>query len=198
MGRDSYIQHAHRHGKDGTDPIATAVANDWIYCSRNAGTVADSSPYPFSGGPTNSNVRYTNAYIVHQTDDGSVFDSANIFGNDVIRILKLGTYLIRVRAIFPEGKTGYGMAYANIAGSFTGQSWDYNVVRFQPLSFPDTNAGTDMGAGGGATLWEQLLKVTAFGGGSNGHPAIFTTFWQSSGAAMVNTALVDLQIIRFT
>jgi hypothetical protein len=95
--------------------------------------------------------------IVYQTDSGTVY---GVVAGTIaaIGMFELGSYLIRAKATFAEGKIGYVNVNAVTAGPCTLYNWDDNET-FQAASIPDTTGGTDMGKYGGLTVWQQVCVV---------------------------------------
>lgn len=156
------------------------VTNDWVLAQVALGTVATATSV--DGAMTGS--------IVKQTDDGSVY-AVGDHAIDTIDFLQIGSYLVRARFTFAESKTGYGMGSAVIGGPVT--TYDYDLVRFMPLSVPDTAGPTIMGKYGGQTIWEQLCVVNDL----SAPAGAYLTFENLDGPSLISV-VGQLQVFRLT
>lgn len=175
------------HGRDhldpgGSDPIpGMGLRNDWVLAQVALGTVA-------TGTSVNGDMAGS---IVEQTDDDQSVYAEGTGVITTIDFLRIGSYLVRARFTFPEGETGYGMGSAVIGGPVT--TYDYDVVRFMPLSVPDTAGPTIMGKYGGQIIWQQICVVNDL----SAPAGAYLTFENLDGPSLIGVA-GELQVFRLT
>lgn len=180
MSRD-YLQHARRHLRGGTDPLK--LPNDWAYCTVLGVSAANDAGAP--GSPTPINVPI-NAITATSDTEGDVYALATGAVN-YLHIKQAGSYRVRAIADFGEGHSNYGSVGAFINVS-SGATYDIEVVRYSPLSYPGD-------VGGGILWWEQLLKLD----NPDGSPpaTVYPQIWQNSGGTLTGI-IVNLFVSRIT
>lgn len=168
-----YLQHGRRHGPNGSDPIPNAVVpNDWVTAQTALGTVTDGS------SPVNGEFSSIN----YQTDNGSVFGVYTGGSVDSIQMLQVGSYLVRARATFPQGRSGTVQVQAVIDGDVT--QYDYSIAA------GNTNY-TDISPGEAIEEFLCVVNDLAI------PAAAYMSFTQTTGSSMTD-CVGYIQIFRLT
>ena len=170
MSEAGYRQHGRRHARTGSDPI-TGLGTDWVVAHNTIGTVTD-------GGSASAGF----SSIDFQTDDGSVFGVVTGGTYDVIAMLQVGTYLVRVGAEFPQNRTGTVQVQGVIGGDLV--AYDYDVAA-GGIHYTDISPGW---------AWFQQLVVVQDLIAPSG---AYITFGQTTGSSMVGVGGF-VQIFRLT